>query len=104
VSVVRLSLAGHPSAPAPVRSAYKSWQFFKTAAALPVAGLDGITVVHVSGDNLLRDFFKRLLAAGGTERDVKWLVESTAISAADLPVWDDVVYEYAMESFGEVDA
>jgi len=104
VSVVRLSLAGHPSAPAPVRSAYTSWTLFRSAVEVPIVGMDGIRAVNMSSDALMRDFFKRLLAAGGTAVDIKWLVDSTAISAADLPIWDDVVYEYAMESFGEVDA
>jgi hypothetical protein len=66
--------------------------------------MDGIRAVNMSSDALLRDFFLRLLAAGGTMTDIKWLVDSSAISAADLGLWDAAVAEYAAADLGEVDA
>jgi hypothetical protein len=99
--VIRPELAKAPGAPKAVREAYESWHIFKTASQQDV--FDGFWVIQVSHETLTRDFLKRLLIRGGTDRDIRWLVNNNVMSAADIHVWDSVVDEYASTAIEEIE-
>ena len=102
--MIRPELANAPGAPRAIREAYESWMFFKQSAEVAVPGLDGIRVIHVGHDKLTKDFLTRLLIKGGTDRDIRWLVQFGIMSGADVYLWDEVVSEFAACSLEEEDA
>lgn len=99
--MIRPELAAKPGAPNAVRRAYQSWNLFKQVATFPV--MEGFGVMHMSHDTLVRDFLRRLLVNGGTDRDILWLEQAGAMSVADRKVWDDVVAEFAAEEWEDAE-
>jgi len=99
--VIRPELASAPGAPKAVREAYESWHIFKTAAQQDV--FDNFWVIQISHETLTKDFLTRLLIRGGTDRDIRWLIENNAMSAADIHLWDAVVDEFATTAIEELE-
>lgn len=99
--MIRPELASAPGAPKAVREAFESWHMFKTAAQQDV--FDGFWVIQISHQQLTKDFLTRLLIKGGTDRDIRWLIENNVMSAADVPLWDSVVDEYASTAIEEIE-
>lgn len=99
--MIRPELASAPGAPKAVREAHESWHMFKTAAQREV--FDGFWTIQISHQQLTKDFLTRLLIKGGTDRDIRWLIENDAMSAADVPLWDSVVNDYASTAIDEIE-
>lgn len=99
--MIRPELASAPGAPKAVREAYESWHMFKTAAQQDV--FDGFWVIQISHQQLTKDFLTRLLIKGGTDREIKWLIDNSVMSAADIPLWDAVVDEFATTAIEEIE-
>ncbi len=99
--MIRPELANKPGAPNAVRRAYQSWNLFVTVATFPV--MEGFGVMRMSHDNLVRDFLRRVLVNGGTDRDILWLETAGVMSVADRSVWHDVVAEYAAEEWEDAE-
>ena len=99
--MIRPELASRPGAPNAVRRAYQSWNLYKQVNTFPV--MAGFGVMHISHDALVRDFLRRVLVNGGTDRDILWLQEAGVMSVADRSVWEDVVAEYAEDSWEDAE-
>lgn len=93
--MIRPELADKPGAPNAVRRAYQSWNLFKQVNTFPV--MEGFGTMHISHDTLVRDFLRRVLVNGGTDRDILWLETAGVMSVDDRSVWEGVVAEYAAE-------
>lgn len=89
------------AAPKAVRQAYLSWTWFVTMSTQPV--YEGIGVIRISHELLGRDFLKRVLINGGTDRDILWLIQEGVISDNDRAVWESVVEEYAIEELEDAE-
>lgn len=93
--MIRPDLINVPGSPKAVREAFESWKLFVQA------NTTAIVAVTVPERALSEDFFKCLLIKGGTDRDIKWLIDNAGISFSDLAVWDSVIEEYASKSLEE---
>lgn len=99
--MIRPELAAKPGAPNAVRRAYQSWNLFKQVATYPV--MEGFGVIHINHTLLVRDFLRRVLVNGGTDRDILWLQQAGVMSEADRSMWEEVVAEYAADTWEDVE-
>lgn len=71
--------------PEAVHLAFTGWALF--TASVPRGTAEGVGILNISYDLLMGDFFDRLLLAGGTEQDIKWLVAKGVMGVEDRKFW-----------------
>jgi len=96
--MIRPELADVPGSPKAVRLAYNGWALQRAVMSHPAYEVAALRLSPIDSG---RDFMRRVLINGGTDRDILWLVSADVMSDGDRSIWDAVISEYAEQDWEE---